>query len=89
MKPFLALPIFRISLLVPFALLAGKMAKDMGRKFWPWFFIGMLLPLLANFILSFLPPALFQKQSKGLKPVENEELFNHLFIEDINKKRAT
>jgi len=30
-------------------------AKHLGRKPWPWFFIGILLPGIATIILSFLP----------------------------------
>ena len=89
MTHFLTLAILSLSLLVPIAFFAGRMAKDMGRKFWPWFFIGMVLPLAANFILAFLPSALPQKKViKEISPVENEHLFDHLFIENINKKRA-
>jgi len=33
----------------------GQMAKSFGRKFWPWFLIGIPLPLVANIILLCLP----------------------------------
>jgi hypothetical protein len=46
--PFLLLP-----LILPF--IAGQMAKSFGRKFWPWFFIAIPLPLIANIILACLP----------------------------------
>jgi len=31
------------------------MAKSMGRKFWPWFLLGIPLPFIANIILLCLP----------------------------------
>jgi MFS family permease len=30
-------------------------AKHLGRKPWPWFLIGIILPGIATIILSFLP----------------------------------
>jgi len=46
--PFLIIPLF-------FPLLSGLMAKSMGRKFWPWFLLGIPLPFIANIILLCLP----------------------------------
>jgi len=84
MKPQIALSIYGIILAMPFALLAGLMAKDKKRKFWPWFFIGMVLPFMGYTIVFFLK----QVNEKKISPVENENLFDHLFIDEINKKRA-
>lgn len=44
-------------LLLPFFLpvLNGLMARSFGRKFWPWFFIGLALPLVGCIILLCLP----------------------------------
>ena len=39
--------------LVPTA--TGFLAKRLGRPFWTWFVISMFLPLIATFILMFLP----------------------------------
>jgi hypothetical protein len=37
-------------------LLSALMARQFGRSFWTWFFIGCILPFIANIILFFLPP---------------------------------
>jgi hypothetical protein len=58
---------------------AGQMAKKSGRKYWPWFFAGSLLPFVANIIIYYLPYKLKIKETE-LRPVENEEIFDHLFI---------
>ena len=48
-----AFPLLLLPFLLP--LIAGLMAKNFGRKFWPWFLLGIFLPLVANFILLCLP----------------------------------
>jgi hypothetical protein len=53
MEVLFALPLLFIPLIMPF--IAGQMAKCFGRKFWPWFFIGIPLPFIANIILFCLP----------------------------------
>jgi hypothetical protein len=37
-------------------LLSALMARQFGRSFRRWFFIGCILPFIANIILFFLPP---------------------------------
>ena len=69
--PFLLLP-----LIIPF--LAGQMARNFGRKFWPWFIAGAILPFIAHFILLCLPEK-SNKKVKIVEAVENEEIFSHLF----------
>jgi hypothetical protein len=46
--PFIMIPFF-------FPVIAGLMAKNFGRRFWPWFFIAFALPFIANVILLCLP----------------------------------
>lgn len=53
MEVAMSLPLVSIPLFFP--VVAGLMAKSFGRKFWPWFFIGTALPLVANIILLCLP----------------------------------
>jgi len=71
-----ALPLAFTPFIIP--LITGLMAKNLGRKFWPWFFIGIPLPLIANIILLCLPDK--TKKIIELNVVENDELFDHLFI---------
>lgn len=68
-----ALPLILIPLAFP--IMAGLMALNFGRRFWPWFWISFLLPFISCFILLCLP----DKRKKPL-PVENEEVFEHLFL---------
>lgn len=46
-----------VVLIIPFIwpTITGLMAKSFGRKFWPWFLIGIPLPFIANVILLCLP----------------------------------
>jgi len=53
MEVLFAIPFLLIPFIMPFV--AGQMAKCFGRKFWPWFLIGLCLPFIANFILLCLP----------------------------------
>ena len=53
MEVAFALPLIFIPFVMP--LISGLMAKTQGRKFWPWFFLGIPLPLIANVILLCLP----------------------------------
>jgi len=53
MELFVAAPVILIVFFFP--VLTGFMAQSMGRKFWPWFFLGIPLPFVANIILLCLP----------------------------------
>jgi len=44
-----------ILMLLSIPLITSKLAKRMGRNSTTWFFIGLLLPLIATLILFFLP----------------------------------
>jgi hypothetical protein len=79
--PFLIIPLF-------FPVVSGLMARGFGRKFWPWFFMGLFLPLIANIILLCLPDRSKPKQLLVGGPVENEQLFDHLFAEAQDKQIA-
>ncbi len=68
-------------LIVPLttSFVSGRKAKRSGRKFWPWFFIGTVLPFVATIILHYLPRKL-KPVAAAVRAVENNELFDHLFI---------
>jgi|KBSSwiStaDraftv2_1062776.scaffolds.fasta_scaffold2405807_2 hypothetical protein len=53
MEVLIAAPVILIVFFFP--LLTGFMAQSMGRKFWPWFLLGIPLPFIANIILLCLP----------------------------------
>lgn len=40
-------------MLIP-QIVAGILAKSMGRKFWFWFFISFLIPIVSLIVLLFL-----------------------------------
>ena len=79
MEFLFAIPVVLLPFVMP--LITGVMAKSMGRKFWPWFFLGIPLPFVANVILLCLPV----KKVVSVEPVANEEIFDILFI-DRSKK---
>lgn len=75
-----------ILLLIPlgFPILGGLMAKSFGRNFWVWFAISCFLPFISCFIIVCLPYK--KREAKKLRlPVQNEELFDHLFEEQEQK----
>ena len=61
MEVLFALPLLFLPLFFPF--ITGQMAKSFGRKFWPWFFAGLALPLVANIVLLCLPDKTKDKQN--------------------------
>ena len=79
MEFIFAIPLIFVPLVLP--VITGLMAKHFGRKFWPWFFLGILIPFIANIILHCLPDKSKNKNLE-LRPVENENVFDHLFIPD-------
>ena len=64
MEFILALPLI---ILFFFPLLTGSMARSMGRKFWPWFLLGIPLPFVANIILLCLP----EKKNKNKRQLRS------------------
>jgi MFS family permease len=44
-----------LSALTIFPMIAGNLAKQMGRPFLTWFIIGFFLPVVSVFILFLLP----------------------------------
>lgn len=62
MEVVFALPLLFLPFVMP--LISGLMAKSQGRKFWPWFLVGIPLPLIANVILLCLPDKAKQKQEQ-------------------------
>lgn len=80
MEVIASLPLIAAPFVLPF--ISGIMAKSFGRKFWPWFFIGIPLPLIANVILLCLPDkAKKETATLNTTPVENNHVFDHLFID--------
>jgi hypothetical protein len=87
MELVFTLPLILLPLLMP--LLTGLMAQSFGRNFWTWFAISIPLPLVANLLLLRLPDLSLDEQV--VRPVENHELFDHLFlplIPDTEKTRV-
>jgi hypothetical protein len=78
-----ALSLILLASLVP--LVSGFMATCYQRNFWLWFVIGLLLPFISNFLLLLLP----EKRTKhgNATPVENDELFDHLFNGVVNNQK--
>jgi len=56
------------SLLIPFPFMAGYIAKSLGRSYWFWFLLSLILPWIACFILVCLP----DKSSDELSEFENQ-----------------
>ena len=63
------------------------LAEDIGKSYWTWFVLGVFLPLVAIGILFFLPRKR-KRQVIELRAVENDEIFDHLFIDKHSKQRA-
>jgi len=86
MEVVFALPIIFIPFIMPF--ITGLMAKSFGRKFWPWFFIGIPLPFIANIVLLFLP----DNSIKGIRIItgtKHSNLFNHCGDDEIDLSALT
>jgi hypothetical protein len=63
-------------------LITGLIVKDSPYKFWLWFYISIPLLFVTSVIIICLPGR-SRKNVEKLNPVENEEIFDHLFIEKI------
>jgi len=72
-------------LVIPFILplITGLMAKSFGRKFWPWFFIGLPLPFVANVILLCLQDK-SKKELKSIPGKTNQNIINHCGDKEID-----
>ena len=71
-----ALSLILLASVVP--LVSGFLATCYKRNFWLWFALGILLPFLSNLLLLLLPDK--SNEKVATKPVENDELFDFLFI---------
>ena len=58
------------------------------QEYWLWFIISIPLGLIASLILVCLPGMPAKTKGK-LSPVENEEIFDHLFIHKIRRTYIT
>ena len=65
-------------MLIP-QIVAGILAKSMGRNFWFWFFISFILPIISLVILLFLKSKNTDEENTGY------ELADHV----KNKKSST
>jgi hypothetical protein len=74
----MTIPIIILAFLMPLA--TGLIAQD----YWLWIYISIPLALIASFILVCLPGITAKKKGR-LSPVENEEIFDHLFIHKTGK----
>jgi hypothetical protein len=78
----LTLPIFILAFLLPMA--TGLIPQES----WLWLYVSIPLALVASFLLICLPRIPPKKAGK-LSPVENEEVFDHLFINKTQKTYIT
>jgi hypothetical protein len=85
MEVVFAIPLLFIPLAMP--MIAGLMAKSFGRKFWPWFLVGIPLPFIANIILLCLPDK-SKKETTCLTVVKNEERSDKTTINKYVKQEA-
>jgi hypothetical protein len=52
---FLLLFSLGVTAIISFPLMTALFAQRMGRRFWPWFLAGCILPVISAFIVFFLP----------------------------------
>ena len=83
MEVVFAIPLLFIPLAMP--MIAGLMAKSFGRKFWPWFFIGIALPFIANIILLCLRDK-SKKETRVLTLIKNDEDVDQPSINKYSKQ---
>ena len=94
MEVVFAIPLLFVPFFMPF--IAGQMAKSFGRNFWPWFFIGIPLPFIANIILLCLPDKTKKVNESELEGnnivpgyfLENEDVDHRINNEDHYSARA-
>jgi hypothetical protein len=82
--------VFLMALILIFFRIASAtaaLAEDIGKSYWAWFILGLFLPLVAMGILFCLPRKR-KKHAPELRAVENDEIFDHLFIVKHPKQRA-
>ena len=78
----MTIPIIILALLMP--MVTGLIEQE----YWLWFYISIPLAMITSFILVCLPgiPA---KTKEKVSPVENEEIFDHLFIHKTQRTYIT
>ena len=62
-------------------------AEGVGKSYWTWFVLSFFFPLIASAILLCLPRE-SKKRVTELRAVENDEIFDHLFLDKHPKQRA-
>jgi hypothetical protein len=68
-----------------FPLMTGWCAQSLNRKFWPWFIAGCFLPFIGIIILFCLPIKENKNCQQAMRPVANEEIFDHLLDEEKSR----
>jgi hypothetical protein len=71
MEIIIAIPLLMIPLFWP--VVTGLMAISFGRKFWPWFYIGIPLPFVAAIILLCLPDKRKKDQKMSLEEISKNK----------------
>lgn len=61
---FLLLFTLGLTAIISFPLMSALFARSMGRRFWVWFAIGCVLPVISGAIIFFLPD-LSEEQDKS------------------------
>ena len=82
MEFFLTIPFLLVPLLFPFT--AGLIAQDAGRSFRLWFWLAIPFPIITHIVLLCLPDKTKSPKYKAMV-VENDEVFDHLFIEEVKE----
>jgi hypothetical protein len=83
MKLLYILQVLLIHLAISFAI--GLMTNNLTPGFWTWVGISIPFNLIFGAVIAYLPVAGKNKTGRS-GPVENEEIFDHLFL---NKKQNT
>ena len=83
MEVIIAIPLLLVPFIMPF--ITGMMAKTYGRKFWLWFWLGLLLPFIACAILLCLPD---KSAKKNEISVQFEEFDKFYFDDEEQQKIA-
>jgi hypothetical protein len=78
----MTLPIIILAFLMPVA------TSLLAQESWLWIYVSIPLALVAGFILD-CRPGISAKTREKLMPVENEEIFDHLFIYKTRRSYIT
>ena len=74
-----------VLMLLRISFVTAATAERFGKSYWIWFFLGLFLPMIAIGILFCWKSV---KKITERRAVENDEIFDHLFIGKHSKERA-